>query len=330
MEKLGESQQLQEEIAASQRDSLEYQRQLVEDGSHLSLAIETSRGNVQEMMEEFKVSTLEQRNMIFEVFDRVSKLQNLVVSEVSWLYTVVFYCFSLLVIYLVTATKRTADARLWLFLLLTVNFGVERAVIKLSLTSESAASRSPAREVEVGEMVSGRIWMVRNTTVLLSLLTLAVMAVRFRDYNLINNQLLEEIRKKNLELKRSMENYQANSRDKYNLGRRQYVDSHDGLSQPQLHLSEDIRAMLSEDTGYRGDEEDDEFSDSDDSFNSTRSDRTFEPEDFNFSTAAGSRETTPTAQNDINIAMEEINSSLVSSTPVKTIPQLSGRETRKS
>ena len=101
------------------------------------------------------------------------------------------------------------------------------------------------------------------------------------------------------------------------------MDSHDGQSQPQLHLSEDIRAMLSEDTGYRGDEEDDEFSDSDDSFNSTRSDRTFEPEDFNFSTAAGSRETTPTPQNDINLAMEEITSSLVSSTPVKKIPQLS-------
>ena len=172
------------------------------------------------------------------------------------------------------------------------------------------------------------MWRVRNTSVLLSFLTLAVIAVRFKDYNLINNQLLEEIRKQNLELKRSMENYQADSRDKYNLGRRQYVDSHDGLSQPQLHLSEDIRAMLREDTGYRGDEEDDEFSDSDDSFNST--DRTFEPVDFNFSTAAGSRETTPTPQNDINLAMEEINSSLVSSTPVKTIPQLSGRETRKS
>ena len=54
------------------------------------------------------------------------------------------------------------------------------------------------------------------------------------------------------------------------------MDSHDGQSQPQLHLSEDIRAMLSEDTGYRWDEEDDEFSDSDDSFNSTRWDRTFE------------------------------------------------------
>ena len=77
--------------------------------------------------------------MIFEVFDRVSRLQNLVVSEVSWLYTVVFYCFCLLVIYLVTATRRTADARLWLFLILTVNFGVERVVIKLSLPDELAA-----------------------------------------------------------------------------------------------------------------------------------------------------------------------------------------------
>ena len=183
-------------------------------------------------------------------------------------------------------------------------------------------------EVELGEMVSGRIWMVRNVTVLLSFLILAVMAVRFRDYNLINNQLLEEIRKQNLDLKRSMENYQADSRDKYNLGRRQFVDSHDGQSQPQLHLSEDIRAMLSEDTGYRGDEEDDEYSDSDDSFNSTRSDRTFEAEDINFGRAVGSRETTPTPENDINLAMEEINSSLVSSTPVKAIPQLSDSSLR--
>ena len=59
MEKLEESQQLQQEIAEGQRDSLEYRRQLVENGSYLSQAIEASRGGVQEMMEEFKMSTLE-------------------------------------------------------------------------------------------------------------------------------------------------------------------------------------------------------------------------------------------------------------------------------
>ena len=56
-------------------------RQLVENGSVLSQAIESSRGNVKEMMEEFKLSTMEQRNMIFEVFDRVSRLQ---VSTWKW------------------------------------------------------------------------------------------------------------------------------------------------------------------------------------------------------------------------------------------------------
>ena len=54
----------------------------------LASGIAGAKGNVREMLEEFKVSTVEQKTLIFEVFDRVSRLQNLVVSEVSWLYTV--------------------------------------------------------------------------------------------------------------------------------------------------------------------------------------------------------------------------------------------------
>merc|ERR1719504_647853 len=121
-----ESHHIQKEIALAQQDSLHYQRQLAEKGSFLSQAIETSKGNVKDMLEEFRSSTMEQKNLIFEVFDRVSRLQNLVVSEVSWLYTVVFYSACLLIIYLVTATKRTADSRLWMFFILSANFGLER------------------------------------------------------------------------------------------------------------------------------------------------------------------------------------------------------------
>ena len=323
VEKLEESQQLQQEIASGQRDSLEYQRQLAENGTFLSQAIEASRGSVQEMMDEFKLSTREQRNMIFEVFDRVSKLQNLVVSEVSWLYTVVFYCSSLLVIYLLTATKRTADARLWLFLLLTINFGLERAVIKMSLPSEhESSSRTTSADMKLGEMVSERVWMVRNITALIGFFTLTVMAFRFKDYHLINHQLLEEIRRQNVDLKMSMEQQQVENRNKYNMSKRPWVDSLDGHGQPQV-LSPDIQALLSEDTGYRGDEEEDEYSDGDDSFETTRSDRTCEPEDV--SIGEGSRETTPTPQIDINLAMEEINSSLVSSTPLKRTSKASRR-----
>ncbi len=62
-------------------------------------------------LSQFKSSTNEQKLLIFEVFDRVSKLQSLVVSEVSWLYTVFFYGTSVIVVYMLTATKRTGDAR---------------------------------------------------------------------------------------------------------------------------------------------------------------------------------------------------------------------------
>ena len=272
MEKLEESQLLQQEIAEGQRDSLEYQRQLVENGSYLSQAIEASRGNVQEMMEEFKMSTLEQRTMIFEVFDRVSRLQNLVVSEVSWLYTVIFYSFSLLVTYLVTATKRTADARLWLFLLLTVNFGVERLVSHLTLQYGADLEHS----TDISGLLARRVWLVRNITAVLGLMLVGLVAARYRDYNKMNNNLLQEIKKQNLEMRNRMESF--NNLDQTDHGtphtRRNYI------------LGGNIEALLAEDTGFHGDEEDweeDWEEDSDDSADSTRTDVTYNP----------SRETSP-------------------------------------
>ena len=132
-----ESHKLQDKILLGQQVTMEYQQQLIENGSVLSQALEVSKDNVKEMLAEFKHSTDEQRNLIFEVFDRVSRLQNLVVSEVNWLYTIVFYGASLMIIYIVTATKRTADARLTLFIILSLNLVCERMVCSYSLPTES-------------------------------------------------------------------------------------------------------------------------------------------------------------------------------------------------
>ena len=41
------------------------------------------------------------------------------------------------------------------------------------------------------------------------MLVLTVMTIKFKDLNLINNCLLEEIKRQNLELKRSMEAFQV-------------------------------------------------------------------------------------------------------------------------
>jgi len=300
------AQQMEESLLVQreiQAESLEYQKQLAENGGVLNEAISASKENVRGMLEEFKRSTNEQKHLLFEVFDRVSTLQNLVITEVSWIYTVVFYSTCLLVIYLVTSTKRTADSRLWLFLILTINFGLERFVIWLSLPENTNIQ-------DISEMVNRRVWMVRNAAIFMSIFLMSVMAMKFKDFNLINNALLEEIKKQNFELKRSMETFQVGNKlsQAISTGTVDVLDGH-------LHS---ISNMLAEDTGFVGDEED--FSDTDsDSFNSTRTDITFNPanqsfSDSNFGTAATSRETTPTNE---NMCLEALNSSFVHSTPAK-------------
>ncbi len=134
--KIEESLRLQQDLLEAQEKALVINQELVVNSSHLTQAIEVGKDSVRHMLTEFRLSTTEQKNLIFEVFDRVSRLQNLVLSEVNWLYTVVFYGACLVVIYIVTATKRTADARLWLFVLLTLNLGLERAVCWWSLPSD--------------------------------------------------------------------------------------------------------------------------------------------------------------------------------------------------
>ena len=82
-----------------------FQKKIAEYGTILSQSVEQSKLHVRELMNELKHSTNEQKTMIFSIFDRVTKLQTLLLSEVSWLYTVLFYAGCLLAVYLATATK---------------------------------------------------------------------------------------------------------------------------------------------------------------------------------------------------------------------------------
>lgn len=300
-----DSHRLQVDILEGQEKTLEFNRQLVANSSYLTRAIEVSKESVRDMITEFRVSTNEQKTLIFEVFDRVARLQNLVVSEVNWLYTVVFYGACLLVIYIVTATKRTAEARLWLFLLLTVNFGLERAVCWWSLPTDGA-------KVSTGlaEAIYDRIWMTRQFTIGLGLFMVATFALKFKDYNLINNTLLQEIKKQNLELKRSMETFQVRSRERFSYGG-DIVDAGGSAS----FLPPSVQCLLAEDTGFQGDEEEEEEEYSDeDSFDSTRSDVTYNPDrSDDFSTARNSREAsrsvTPTNQENLTESVLSVSGS---------------------
>jgi hypothetical protein len=102
-----------------------------------------------------------------------------VVSEVSWIYTVVFYATSLLAVYLFTATRRTAEARLVLYFVLTVNFVLERLVCSLSLPADSL---SPDVD-NLSETIYYRVWVLRKTAFLFCFCITGYVAYHFVDYN---------------------------------------------------------------------------------------------------------------------------------------------------
>ncbi|XP_076363078.1 uncharacterized protein LOC143253302 isoform X1 [Tachypleus tridentatus] len=192
----------QEQLLQLQRLSLSNQNKLVRSGEGLSLELERSRDNVRILFEEFKSSTNEQRVMIFEVFERVSKLQSFVLGEFSGFYSLVFYLVVAFVSYLLTSTSRTREARFWLFALFTANFLIERLLTQYSLEAETKQNKL----LEADGPVYWHISLCRKLVCGLAVAILSWFAYKFQDFAIINNQLLTEIQQQNRELKIYLEN----------------------------------------------------------------------------------------------------------------------------
>ena len=279
---------MQDTLLENQVATLDYQKQIAANGSALSQALESSRANARALMEEFRTSTDEQRALIFSIFDRVSQLQSLVVSEVSWFYTVIFYAGCLLLVYITTATKRTADARIPLIVLLTLNFVVERVICTACLYGMEDESNlngdgnesswtihlfdgSRLNLTDLPQIISARIWYARKLTCVLAAALLTYFAYTFKDYNVMNNKLLHDIQRQNIELRKSLDTLQIIQQQNSFISQSSYSklsNSHQTLSDHDV--TDNIATPQSQ--------EDTEISDSDDStlsFNSTRTDQTW-------------------------------------------------------
>lgn len=119
----------QSELLKKQNISIENQEIILQHGSKLQKALRDSTVDVNKMLIEFKSSTTEQRELIFEVFDKVNVLQNVVMGEFTGVYSLIFYAVAILISYLLTSTARTSGARFWLFVLMTINIVMERSLV---------------------------------------------------------------------------------------------------------------------------------------------------------------------------------------------------------
>ena len=77
-------------------------------------------------------STLEQKALFAETFDRVAQVQHLMLGEFTWFNSVVYFVVVLGLAYMVTSTPRTAGARFGLFLLLLFNWLAEWLLFRIT------------------------------------------------------------------------------------------------------------------------------------------------------------------------------------------------------
>lgn len=130
-DRLEESSKLQEAMIGRQNLTLQNQEIILDKAANLSNIISTSSENIHDLFTEFKKATNEQRLMINDVFDKVAKLQTMVLGEFSGFYSMIYYTLSVLMSYLLTSTQRTSSARFWLFGIMTVGIVIERTMVSI-------------------------------------------------------------------------------------------------------------------------------------------------------------------------------------------------------
>ena len=131
-QKLDQSAKSQSKILDLQQASLIEQKKSIANGQILNAELVRSRENARNLYSEFKTTTQEQRLLLFEIFDRMKNLQNFVLGEFTGVYTAAYYLGIAVLVYILTSVPRTAGARIWLIVTISVN-----AVSEKILTSHT-------------------------------------------------------------------------------------------------------------------------------------------------------------------------------------------------
>jgi hypothetical protein len=125
---LHESSQIQAEMIKQQNESLGNQKILIQNAANLTKTLSSSSEEINRLFQTFKEVTQEQHHLISDVFEQLTSLKQTVLGEFSGFYSILYYFFSVLVCYLLTATTRTSAARFWLFSIVTASVFCEYLV----------------------------------------------------------------------------------------------------------------------------------------------------------------------------------------------------------
>ncbi|KAJ8916140.1 hypothetical protein NQ315_004507 [Exocentrus adspersus] len=176
--------QNQEGLLQAQKESLELQEKMLKHGKFL-----------EHVLEDLYISTKSHQDILKVMSESVTNLQAWIVGEVSWIDSIIFYAMTVFVTFIITSTQRTISARLPVFLLLFLNFLVERLICSSILFSNENMNTD-----SLYNNIYDFIWYSRYAFIFLSSFILIYRIIVHKDVVVKNNELLNKIQQQNSDI----------------------------------------------------------------------------------------------------------------------------------
>ncbi|XP_023247085.1 uncharacterized protein LOC106645046, partial [Copidosoma floridanum] len=185
-EQLSEASQMQGVMLESQKEGLKIQNKLLNNGKKLENVIQSSTASVTSMVSNFKESVKDQKELLFQIFAYLKTFQNWIISEVSWFQSIIYYTVSCIVSALFTASKKTTNARIVLFVTLSFNVIIERILVQYYNNIPDIMS-----DDKIDLIYS--IWFVRKICICVCIFSLLYNYFSYKDEQIENFKALKRI-----------------------------------------------------------------------------------------------------------------------------------------
>ncbi|KYM97411.1 hypothetical protein ALC62_11703 [Cyphomyrmex costatus] len=185
-DQLLEASEMQDTILNSQKEGLRIQNEILDHGKELGTVLKTSSDTVSNMVSDFKESAKDQKELLYEIFSYIRTFQSWIIGEVSWFQSIIFYTVSCILCALFSSSRRTVDARVALFSILSLNIVIERILVQYY---DKIIFQSPDDKVHL----LSTTWLCRKIALMLCAITLFCTYYYYKDGQLENYKALQRI-----------------------------------------------------------------------------------------------------------------------------------------
>ncbi|XP_078049150.1 uncharacterized protein LOC144476296 [Augochlora pura] len=185
-DQLLEASEMQGAMLESQKDSLKMQNELLDHGKELGSVLKSSSESVNNMVKDFKETAKDQKELLFEIFSYLRTFQNWIIGEVSWFQSIMYYTISCILCALFSSSRRTVDARITLFTILSMNVIVERMLVQYY-------GKTMFSDEDSKENLVSTTWMYRKMALTLCAVILFCTYYHYKDEQVENYKALKRI-----------------------------------------------------------------------------------------------------------------------------------------